>query len=121
MSHPAPHGHPAAAASEELPIWLRLPFDRIGFVLGPMLLIGWLTLTEPGSLTPEAHRLAGIMLLTIVWWITEPIPIFATGLLAIALCVVLSLCNLQTYRRDHHTSIHTRVCFAAHLVLAMNR
>ena len=89
MSQPSPRGHPPAAASEESPIWLRLPFDRIGFVLGPVLMVGWLTLTEPGSLTPEAHRLAGIMLLTILWWITEPIPIFATGLLAIALCVVL--------------------------------
>lgn len=80
---------PASTDLAMSPGWLRLPFDRIGFVLGPVLLVGWLTLTDRGSLTPEAHRLAGIMLLTIVWWITEPIPIFATGLLAVALCVVL--------------------------------
>jgi sodium-dependent dicarboxylate transporter 2/3/5 len=66
-----------------------LPFDRVGLVLGPLLLVGWLTLTDRGGLTPEAHTLAGILLLTLVWWLTEPIPIPATGLLAVALCVIL--------------------------------
>ena len=54
----------------------------------PLLLIGWILWVDVG-LSPEAHRLAGILLLTLVWWLTEPIPIPATGLLAVALCVVL--------------------------------
>src|SRR5262245_2700105 len=69
--------------------WYRPPLDRVGLVLGPLLLIGWLVWGDRGSLTPEAHRLAGILLFTIVWWVTEPIPIPATGLLAVALCVIL--------------------------------
>ncbi|HEY5314641.1 MAG TPA: DASS family sodium-coupled anion symporter [Pirellulales bacterium] len=69
--------------------WARLPIDRIGLILGPAVLIGWLALVPAGSLTPEAHRLSGIMLLTIIWWITEPIPIPATGLLAVSLAVIL--------------------------------
>lgn len=64
--------------------------SRIGFLLGPLLLAGWL-LTDPGSLTPQAHRLAGIMLLTVLWWGTEPIPNSATGLLAIVLCLLLDV------------------------------
>jgi len=52
-------------------------------------MLGWIWLVHPGSLTPEAHRLAGIMILTIVWWITEPIPIAVTGILAVCLAVVL--------------------------------
>src|SRR5262245_16039485 len=69
--------------------WQALPYDRAGLVLGPLLLIGWLTLADRGGLTPEAHTLAGILLLTLVWWLTEPIPLPATGLLAVALCVIL--------------------------------
>src|ERR1700722_18652993 len=69
--------------------WARLPIDRIGLVVGPAVLVGWLALVPAGTLTPEAHRLSGIMLLTIIWWITEPIPIPATGLLAVALSVII--------------------------------
>jgi sodium-dependent dicarboxylate transporter 2/3/5 len=49
----------------------------------------WLALGNSSSLTPEAHRLAGVLLLTIIWWITEPIPIPATGLLGVALAVIV--------------------------------
>lgn len=48
----------------------------------------WLLFADQGSLTPEAHRLSGVLLLTIIWWITEPIPIPATGLLGVALAVI---------------------------------
>src|SRR5204862_495906 len=65
------------------------PLDKVGLVLGPLLMLGWLVFVDTGSLRPEAHRLAGILILTLVWWVTEPIPIPATGLLAVALCVVL--------------------------------
>ncbi len=64
--------------------------SRIGLILGPLLLAGWL-LTDPGPLSPQAHRLAGIMLLTILWWVTEPIPNPATGLLAVVLCLLLDV------------------------------
>jgi solute carrier family 13 (sodium-dependent dicarboxylate transporter), member 2/3/5 len=67
--------------------------DRIGFVLGPLALIAWFLFTTPGALRPEAHRLAGILLLTFIWWVTEPIPIAATGLLAVVLCVVLGVAS----------------------------
>src|SRR5688572_17333658 len=69
--------------------WLQMPLDRIGLVLGPLVLVCWLTLVDPGPLTVHAHVLAGILLLTILWWITEPIPIAGTALLAIVLCIVL--------------------------------
>ena len=86
-----PHAPPStvAEARAEDSAWRGLPFDRIGLVLGPLVLTGWLMFVPRGSLTPEAHRLAGVMLLTILWWLTEPIPIPATGLLAVALCVFL--------------------------------
>src|SRR4051812_12852559 len=80
---------PVAEARGKARWWQALPLDRVGLVLGPLLMASWLTLTDRGGLTAEAHTLAGILLLTVVWWLTEPIPIPATGLLAVALCVVL--------------------------------
>lgn len=66
-----------------------LPIDRIGLFLGPVILVGWLVFVPRGELTPEAHRLCGIFLFTVFWWITEPIPIAATGLAALVLAAVL--------------------------------
>src|SRR5206468_1894356 len=75
-----------------VPIRFR-PFSLVpipySLILGPLLLVGWLFLTDPGPLRPEAHKLAGILLLTLVWWLTEPIPIPATALLAVALSYML--------------------------------
>jgi sodium-dependent dicarboxylate transporter 2/3/5 len=68
-----------------------IPFDRIGLIVGPAAMMGWLAFTDPAALglTAEAHRLFGVLLLTILWWLTEPIPIPATGLLAVCLCVFI--------------------------------
>ena len=60
----------------------------IPLLLGPLVLLGWIYLVDVG-LPPEAHKLAGILLATLIWWVTEPIPIAATGLLGVALCVIL--------------------------------
>src|SRR5688572_10154009 len=87
--------------------WYRPPLDRVGLVLGPLLMIGWIAFKDPGGLNPEAHRLAGILLFTIVWWVTEPIPIPATGLLAVALCVILG-----AVPADERTGAGTRAVLA---------
>lgn len=68
---------------------MKLPLDRIGLFFGPVVLIAWLLFVPQGDLSVEAHRLSGILILTILWWILEPIPIPATGLTAVVLCVAL--------------------------------
>ena len=67
---------------------LGLPLDFIGLIAGPAAMIAWFVWGNAG-LNPQAHTLAGILLLTIIWWITEPIPIALTGFLSVTLCVVL--------------------------------
>ena len=76
-------------SSSDEPQVFRLPWDRIGLVLGPLALITWLATGPTKGLTPEADRLCGVLLLTVIWWLTEPIPIAATGLCAVVLAVVL--------------------------------
>ena len=81
MDHlPSSNSTPEAALNINAP-WRRPNFW--GLILGPIFLIAWLTI--PGLAVTAADRLLGIWMLTILWWITEPIPIPATGLLAIAL------------------------------------
>lgn len=61
---------------------------RIGRVLGPALLLGLLLVPPPG-LEPRAERLAAVLALVIVFWVTEALPLPITALLGVALAVVL--------------------------------
>ena len=71
------------------PSWLQVSWDRLGLVLGPAAMLAWIFWGPSEHVTPEAHRLGGVLLLTIIWWLTEPIPIPATGLLAVVLAVIV--------------------------------
>lgn len=64
--------------------------SRIGFVLGPLVFFVLLMIPMPG-LSHQAHMLAAIMGLTVVYWTTECIPMAATALLGPALCVVMGV------------------------------
>jgi solute carrier family 13 (sodium-dependent dicarboxylate transporter), member 2/3/5 len=97
---PDPATPPAPADHRPAPRWVWFTPAHVGFVLGPILLVGWMVFTEPGVLRPEAHTLAGILLLTLVWWLTEPIPLAATGLLAVALCIILGAVPAAERGRD---------------------
>jgi sodium-dependent dicarboxylate transporter 2/3/5 len=66
----------------------------IGLIVGPAIfLIVWL-LPLP-ELSVEAHRLAAIISLTVVWWVTEAIPLPATALVATALTVACGVATPQ--------------------------
>jgi sodium-dependent dicarboxylate transporter 2/3/5 len=56
-------------------------------VLGPA--VFFLVLFAPFELKPEAHRLAAIISLVIVFWICECLPLPVTALLGALLCVVM--------------------------------
>jgi sodium-dependent dicarboxylate transporter 2/3/5 len=60
-----------------------------GFVLGPLLFVG--LLLAPLPLSVDAHRLAAIMGLVIVLWVTEALPLAITALLGPVLAVMLGV------------------------------
>ncbi len=63
---------------------------KVGIVAGPLVFL--IVLTWPfTSLTPEGHRLAAIMALVIVFWITEVLPLAVTALLGPTLVVLLQV------------------------------
>jgi sodium-dependent dicarboxylate transporter 2/3/5 len=65
----------------------------IGLFLGPAIFL--LLLALPTGLPRDAHRLAAVVSLVVVWWVTEAIPVAATALLGAALTVVTGVSSAQ--------------------------
>jgi solute carrier family 13 (sodium-dependent dicarboxylate transporter), member 2/3/5 len=82
--HSLPQLPPEAASSFD---WWR---QRIGLVLGPAVMALLLIWPVPG-VSVEAQRLAAVLALAVIYWMTEAIPMAATALLAPALCIPLGV------------------------------
>ena len=67
---------------------------RVGLLLGPAVFL--LVLATPfEQLTPEAHRLAAVTSLVIIFWTTEALPLPVTALLGPALAVMLQVAPVR--------------------------
>ncbi|MBI2833795.1 MAG: SLC13/DASS family transporter [Acidobacteria bacterium] len=66
----------------------------IGFFGGPLVFLAVWFLPLP-AVSVEAHRLAAIVSLVVAWWITEAIPIPATGLIGSMLTVLTGVATAQ--------------------------
>lgn len=62
---------------------------RVGLVLAPLFLVGILAL--PMGLTHAQHALAAVVLMVVVLWVTEAVPIAMGGLIGIVLCALLGV------------------------------
>jgi len=65
-----------------------------GFLLGPALALvvyAW----NPGRHPPEARRLLAIATLTVVWWMTEALPLAATAVLSSALAIAAGVAPVR--------------------------
>jgi len=69
--------------------------QRSGLVLAP-LGFALIALSPIQGLSPEAHRLAAVAVLTAILWITEAIPLSVTALFAPCLCVLLKVAPAKT-------------------------
>jgi sodium-dependent dicarboxylate transporter 2/3/5 len=76
-----------APASGDLEARLERGLKTAGLLAGPALAMV-VYLWNPGAHPPEGRRLLAVLALTIVWWITEAIPLPATALVAAALSIV---------------------------------
>ncbi|MEX2469549.1 MAG: SLC13 family permease [Pseudohongiellaceae bacterium] len=77
---------PAAEVPEPVP--LR---SRIGLLLGPLVFLSMLLFVDLDPANPLATRMAAIILLMAIWWITEAIPLAATALLPIVLFPLMGI------------------------------
>ncbi len=64
----------------------------ISLFLGPIVFIILLLLPMP-ALTPQAHRLAAVVGLILIYWIGEALPIPITSLLGPVLCIILGIAS----------------------------
>jgi sodium-dependent dicarboxylate transporter 2/3/5 len=62
----------------------------VGLFLGPVLFVVMLLAPLPG-LTPKAHHLAAILVLSVIFWITEAVPAAVTAMLGPTLAVVMGV------------------------------
>lgn len=92
----ATEDHPLERISEfeqRFERWRR----RLGLLLGPLAALGMLWLLN--DLPPAEQRLAAVLTLVIVFWVSEAIPIPATALLGPALCVLAGVADARTVFR----------------------
>jgi sodium-dependent dicarboxylate transporter 2/3/5 len=87
----------AAAAEVYSPAEERFNRRRrtAGLVAGPLACLALLAVPVPG-LAPEAHRMAAVLVLVGVLWVTEALPLPVTALLGPALAVVLQVAPART-------------------------
>src|SRR5262245_62859855 len=67
----------------------------IGFFFGPLALLAVLAWPMP-ALSAEAHRLAAIVTLVMIWWVAEAIPIAITSLVGVGLATLVGVADATT-------------------------
>src|SRR4028118_2288490 len=68
--------------------------QTIGLFLGPIVFLALYFI--PLGLGPEQQALAAIFAFVIVYWLTEPIPIPVTAVLALAMCVLFGVASANS-------------------------
>lgn len=90
----APEGAAPAQELREALSPAEEAFERrrqsVGLLAAPLVFVALLLAPLPG-LTPEAHRLAAVLMACVTLWLTEAIPLAVTGLLGVALAVLLGV------------------------------
>ena len=98
MNEQKPSGSPAVERKQTVVKDEESQFDvmrrRVGLVLGPAVFL--LVLAMPfEQLTPEAHRLAAVISLVIVFWTTEALPLPVTSLLGPSLAIMMQVAPVR--------------------------
>ncbi len=75
--------------------------QRVGLVLGLTFFAVIFLAPPPDGLSVAGWRAAAVAALMAVWWITEAIPVYATGLLPLALFPVLGVVDIGTAARPY--------------------
>ncbi|QGP91508.1 Sodium-dependent dicarboxylate transporter SdcS [Neomoorella glycerini] len=67
----------------------------VGLWLGPLLFLLILVMPTPSGMTLKGQQVLAITIWTITWWVCEPIPIPATGLLPFILIPAMGIMNFK--------------------------
>jgi sodium-dependent dicarboxylate transporter 2/3/5 len=87
MDSPTPHISPV---EENFELWRR----RLGLMLGPAIALAVYTLSS--GMPVDQRRLAAVLTLVMIFWVTEAIPIPSTALLGPSLCVLFGVADARS-------------------------
>lgn len=79
----------------------RYNFSLIGLALGLVFLVIFLFTPHPEGLNRLAWLTAGIAILMTIWWITEAVPIYITGLVPLVAFPLLGLFDLKVVSNSY--------------------
>jgi len=69
----------------------------LGLIIGPVCFLLILILPAPTGLGVEAQRAAAVTVLMAIWWLSDAIPMGATGLLPLVLFPVLGVAEIKSF------------------------
>lgn len=81
--------------------------SRIGLWLGPLVFVFVLLFVELDPANPLVTRMAAVILLMAIWWITEAIPLSATAMLPIVLFPLLGIMRGRLVPADNQIDFET--------------
>ena len=74
----------------------RTKISSFGLVLGLIIFTVTCLLSPPSGLNQIAWYTAALAILMTVWWVTEAVPIYVTGLLPLIVCPLLNMFDIKT-------------------------
>jgi len=95
--------------------------ERIGFWLGPALFALTLVLPAPEGMGGPAWNTAGLVTWMATWWMTQAIPLTATGLLPFVVLPFASAGTAREVAGDYYSPIIFLLLGGAFLALAIER
>ncbi|MEX2248094.1 MAG: anion permease, partial [Parvibaculum sp.] len=72
----------------------RVSYNPKAILGGLAVFAAMLMLPAPEGLSPEGWRLAALVALMAIWWVTEAIPVYATGLVPLAGFPLLGIASI---------------------------
>jgi len=94
---------------------------QIGLILGPLALVVTLITAPPAGMSSEAWITAGLVLLMALWWITEAVPLPATGLLPFIVLPFAGVMDAKATASAYYSPIIFLLLGGAFIALTIER
>lgn len=95
--------------------------QNIGLILGPVLALLILIFFNPEPENPSIGRMAAVVVVMAIWWITEALPLAATSLLPMVLFPLLSIARGTDIAKSYMNSLIFLYMGGFLIALAMER
>ena len=75
--------------------------NKVGLYLGAIVFLSSFFITPPSSMSLMAWQTAFVIILMAIWWITEAIPVYATGLVPLVLFPLLNILSIEDTSKSY--------------------